>query len=228
MTTTSTTPTTTPTTTATDPRLLTLMQWLSPGFPLGAFAWSHGLETAVAQHWVHNAASLRDWLEDLITHGSLRADATWALRAHASPPEGWAALDAEARAFAAAPERLRETLRQGTAFARLARDIWQIPLPDMVLPVALGAAGGQAGLAPAPLAMAYLHSSAGNLVSAAQRLMPLGQSPAQGVLHDLAPACVDTARALADDPHPQPWSATWGSDIAALRHETQKTRLFQS
>ncbi|MEL7216732.1 MAG: urease accessory protein UreF, partial [Pseudomonadota bacterium] len=42
----------------TDPRLLTLTQWLSPAYPVGAFGWSHGLEAAIAEGWVSDAPSL--------------------------------------------------------------------------------------------------------------------------------------------------------------------------
>ena len=51
---------------------LLLTQWLSPSYPLGSFAYSHGLETAIAQGWVTDAASLQDWLEDVLGVGSGR------------------------------------------------------------------------------------------------------------------------------------------------------------
>ena len=54
---------------------LTLMQWLSPAFPVGAFAYSHGLEKVIADGTVRDAPTLQQWLSDLLTHGSGRADA---------------------------------------------------------------------------------------------------------------------------------------------------------
>ena len=58
-----------------DPSLMPLMLWLSPAFPVGAFAYSHGLEWAVEAGDIHDARSLGGWLVDLLTFGAPRADA---------------------------------------------------------------------------------------------------------------------------------------------------------
>ena len=55
--------------------LLSLIQWLSPAFPTGGYAYSHGLEQAVVDGSLTDAPSLRHWLEDILTHGSGRQDA---------------------------------------------------------------------------------------------------------------------------------------------------------
>lgn len=210
-----------------DPRLITLSHWLSPSFPTGGFAFSHGLEQAVAQGWVRDAASLSDWLSDLMTDGSGQADAGFLWLAHrADDPAG---IDAAARAFTPARERLRESTRQGAAFARLIREVWHLPVPDMLLPVALGRAARLAGIDAAPVAALYLHAFAANLVACAQRLMPLGQTEGQRLLAGLAPMVAQVAEDAAavqtpDDIH----SNAFLSDVAAMRHETQEPRLFQS
>ena len=54
---------------------LTLMQWLSPAFPVGSYAYSQGLEQAITDGHVHDAASLTDWITAVLTHGSARIDA---------------------------------------------------------------------------------------------------------------------------------------------------------
>ena len=54
--------------------ILTLAQWLSPSFPVGAFAYSHGLETAFQSGQISTAGALQDWLADVLTHGSGRHD----------------------------------------------------------------------------------------------------------------------------------------------------------
>ncbi len=59
-----------------------LLTWLSPAFPVGAFAWSAGLETAIAERRVFDAAGLRDWIEGLLAHGGLRTDAILLAHAH--------------------------------------------------------------------------------------------------------------------------------------------------
>lgn len=210
-----------------DPRLLTLTQWLSPAYPVGGFAYSHGLESAVRAGWVTDAGSLRDWLEDILTEGSGKADALWIRLAwHGETPA--AELDALARAWQPARERLREADRQGAAFARVTAEVWRLDLPPMLLPVALGTAARQMGMAVEEVAALYLQSFAGNLVSAAQRLMPLGQTAAQAVLAELAPVCArvaaDTEAQTLDDMV----SCAFLSDVAAMKHETLEPRLFQS
>jgi urease accessory protein len=59
-----------------------LLTWLSPAFPVGAFAWSAGLETMIAERRVVDAAGLRDWVEGLLAHGGLRTDAILLAQAH--------------------------------------------------------------------------------------------------------------------------------------------------
>ena len=51
-----------PRTMTTDPKLLTLVHWLSPSYPIGSFAWSHGIEAAIAQGWVDDDQTLKEWL----------------------------------------------------------------------------------------------------------------------------------------------------------------------
>ena len=94
-----------------DAKLLTLVQWLSPAFPTGAFAYSHGVETAIQQGWITDVSSLEDWLRDCLTEGTGRSDAIWVRVAFDAddPVE----MDAKARAFVMGRERLRETERQG-------------------------------------------------------------------------------------------------------------------
>ena len=105
--------------TATDTGGLLLVQLLSPAFPTGAFAYAQGLEWAMDSGAVHDAASLAEWLRDVLEHGSGWSDAvllSLALR----PGADHAVLDDLARALCLTAERLTETLEQGAAFARTA------------------------------------------------------------------------------------------------------------
>lgn len=210
-----------------DPRLLTLTQWLSPAYPVGAFAWSHGLESAVRQGWVTDAGTLQSWLTDILAEGSGKADALW-IRLAWQGERSVAELDALARAWQPSRERLREAERQGAAFAQVTAEVWDLDLPPMLLPVALGDAARQMDMAVEPVAALYLQSFAGNLVSAAQRLMPLGQTAAQGVLARLAPLCAELAAGTEGLTLEDMVSCTFLSDVASMKHETLEPRLFQS
>lgn len=213
----------------TDARLLTLMQWLSPAYPLGSFAYSHGLERAVRQGWVTDAESLQSWLEDVLAEGTGRSDAV--LLRHgftAEDAERLAHVDAVARATAPSKERLQETARQGAAFARTTAEVWGLDLPALAFPVAVGRAARLAELDADVTAMLYLQGFATNLTSAAQRLMPLGQTAAQRVLSRLAPTCQRITFATAATPLEDIHSNAFLSDVAAFSHETLQPRIFQS
>lgn len=209
--------------------ILSLTQWLSPSYPLGSFAYSHGLEAALADGWVHDAASLQMWLADVLTDGSGRADAVLFCTAlKARNDEELRHVDATGRAFAASSERLRESLNQGAAFARTVQGTVQFPVQDILLPVAVGWASAQVK-APETLAVSlYLQAFVSNIVMACVRLLPLGQTQGQAIIQNLAPLCQQTANAAANDSLDELYSNTFLSDIAAMRHEMQQPRLFQS
>ena len=212
----------------TDP-VLTLAQWFSPGFPVGAFAYSHGLEWAIEQGDITNAADLKTWLEALLDHGTGRNDAIFVATAYRTEDAGEIdALDALCLAFCAAQGRVTETRDQGAAFARTLRELGLDTLADHTYPVAVGLA---AALSQLPLDMVlrfYLQAFAANLVSAAVRRVPLGQSDGQRVLAALQPTIENLARASLslgpDDLH----ASTFAADIAAMQHETLHSKVFRT
>jgi urease accessory protein len=208
--------------------LLHLLIWLSPSFPTGGFAYSHGIEWAVEAGDITDGDSLRDWLTDILVHGAGRSDAIL-LRHAGRPGADLSALTEFAVAIAPARERRAETLDQGVAFARAAAAWSCPPLPNPVpYPIAVGALAGVHRIDHDAVVAAYLQAFAANLVSAAVRLVPLGQSTGLTVLARLEPIILgvtaDTGAATLDDLG----GAALRSDIAAMCHETQYTRLFRS
>lgn len=209
--------------------ILTLAQWLSPAFPVGAFAYSHGLEAAVRVGWIKSGDDLAEWLRDVISNGSGRNDCIL-LRAsyEATGPEALAEVNAVAKAFAASHERQLEQAQQGAAFCRTAAAIWGGEGIALLYPVAVGAAAAKLRIDVILTAAMYLHAVTSNLISAAQRLMPLGQTEGQAVLSALAPLCEDTARSAMTLTCDDLQSTAFLSDIAAMRHETLQPRIFRS
>ncbi|WP_245752576.1 urease accessory protein UreF [Poseidonocella pacifica] len=212
------------TTMSTERAALLLSQWLSPAFPVGAFAYSHGLETAVAEGAIADATELAEWLTDLLLWGAGASDA----RLLAASWQGAADTDDTARAFASSAERLRETELQGAAFVATVSKVWDHSNDPATYPVAIGAAAAREGL-PLDLTISmYLQAFVSNLISAAVRLVPLGQTDGQVVLKRLTPLCERISKdAMEGDLH-ELSSLCWASDIAAMRHETQTTRLFRT
>ena len=110
-----------------DAGLYRLMTWLSPSYPVGAFSYSHGLEYAVEDGTVTDAASLGAWLTDLLRFGSGRNDAILFCHAHAAAQQASSLAEVAAlgAAFVASSERHLETTAQGRAFAEATADAVQ-------------------------------------------------------------------------------------------------------
>lgn len=206
--------------------LLTLTQWLSPAFPVGAFAFSHGVETAVRDGRIADATALSCWLEDLVTHGSLHSDTV--LLAAGYKADEIEQVQGMALAFQPSAERREEAVQLGAAFCRTVRDVWGLDLPDLAYPVAVGRAAALQDLPLTDTAALYAQAFLANLVSAAIRLVPLGQTEGQKVLAELQSACQALAEEAPQCTLDDLASAAFLSDIAAMRHETLQPRIFQS
>lgn len=211
----------------TDPALV-LHQWLSPAFPVGAFTCSHGLEWEVAAGRVTSAAALDAWLRDCLAHGAGRTDAILLAAAYRATPETLAEVAELADALAPSSERRAETMEQGAAFARTAGTIHGLELDPAAYPVSVGRA---ARLLDLPLDLTlriFVQAFAANLVSAAVRLVPLGQTEAQGVLLGLSRLIAQVAEDAVPGDLEAIGSASPLIDLASMRHETQGTRLFRT
>ncbi len=230
-----------------DAALYRLLAWMSPSFPVGAFTYSHGLEWAVEEGAVADAQSLRAWISDVMRYGSGRSDAILLARVH----EAFLASDLIAvremadLAVALQPskERHLEATAQGAAFVVALEAAW--PAGEAMADRLLALKGGDgidrwayaiavgvhcaAHDIDAELAVsAYLHAFAANLVSAAVRAVPLGQSDGQRVLAALEPVIADVAGEALAASLDDLGSASFRADISSQLHETQYTRLFRS
>jgi urease accessory protein len=220
--------------------LARLMTWLSPAFPVGGFSYSHGLEWAVEAGTVMDAATLGDWIEDIILYGSGRTDAIFLAQAWRTAAEDDARALGEvaglASAFTPSAERRLETLAQGTAFLSAVKAVWPhpalehlvLPADGIAYPVAVGVCAAAHGISLAATAQAFVQAFAANLVSAGVRLVPLGQTDGLRTLARLETVVSRVAAtglaAVLDDIG----GAAIAADIASMRHETQYTRLFRS
>ena len=221
--------------------LYRLMTWLSPSFPVGAFSYSSGIEWAVEAGDITDAASLRDWLAAMLADGSGFCDGVFLAQTHreaSARDDGSLREIAElAAAFVPSRERQLETTSQGRAFIDIARAAWDADGLDgmvaacrtpLVYPVAVGVVAAMHGVPLAPTLHAFLHALVSNWISAASRLIPLGQTDSQRVLVRLEAAVAATAKRALSAALDDLGSASFRADLASLRHETQYTRLFRS
>ena len=208
--------------------LLTLSQLLSPSFPIGAFAYSHGLEIVIAEGEITSRNNLESWLLDLLQYGSLRSDAVLLNLAINAQEDDVEMIDAYARAFTASAERLKETDLQGAAFCETVNAVWGMELKRFCYPVAVGRTAAILKLDPELTTGMFLQSLILNLTAAAMRLIPLGQLDGQKIQLTFKPECASMAKQLRSVTFEDLHSCSWLSDIASMRHETKYSRVFHT
>lgn len=214
--------------------LLRLMAWLSPAFPVGGFSYSHGLERAVQDGLVGDRQSLAAWLEALVEMGSGWNDAVLFAESWRRARDGGdlGEITALAEALAGSRERHAETMLQGTAFLKAA-SAWPSPvlarLPaDCPYCVAVGAVAGGNGIGLTDALSAFLQAFFSNLVQVAIRLGVVGQVDATASLAGFEPLALATAARAAASTLDDLGGCAFVSDVMAMRHETQYSRLFRS
>ena len=218
--------------------LLHLMQMVSPALPVGAYAYSQGLEYAVEKRWVNDMASAEDWIGEVLNHSVGGLDLPVLLRLLKSWRQSdWCAVKRWNQTLQAARESrelLLEDVQMGQALLRL--------LVSLELPHALQWPRGEEVSFATAFAMAAQHfdisdddalnglawSWLENQAAAAIKLVPLGQTDGQRLLMRLMPSveqAVANAYLRSDE---EIGAGLPGLAMASMQHETQYSRLFRS
>ncbi|MGH8060239.1 MAG: urease accessory protein UreF [Candidatus Entotheonellia bacterium] len=223
---------------------LALLQLCDTALPIGAFSFSHSLETYAQEGLISDATTLQSWLEAILrhsVHGSHLLPVALAYRAAAAAD--WAQLqhlDERLTAMKHARELREASLKIGQRLLELARHLWPgSAIEELYIwrrqgalaghhAVAFGVLGWTLELGERVTVEAAGYTWLGGMISAALRLLPLGQSAGQRVLLYL----LTLLPGIADTISHQSWddltSAAPGLDIRAMRHERLYSRLFQS
>ncbi len=217
---------------------LRLMQLVSPALPVGAYAYSQGLETAVERGWVSDEADARDWILGLMDHSLCHLDVPVFARIY----RGFAADDKAAvlawsellRACRETAELQAEDHHLGAALARLLDELdvpgastWvDHPARSFATLFAMAAVHWQIPLADA--VSGYVWAWAENQVAAAIKLVPLGQTAGQRILSDVTvelPEMMERGLELEDSAI---GAIAPALAMASALHEVQYSRLFRS
>jgi urease accessory protein len=231
-------------TTATDAALLQLIWLASPALPIGGFSYSEGIEAAVDAQLVTNEKTAAAWLLDQLHLSLARSDLAVVAQALAawrdSDADRIAALDAwvlrtrETGEFRQQTEQMGRSLLEWLKAVRpevrraVRAEPVDTPATPLTYPIAFALAASASGAQPRDCLLAFAFGWAENMVQAALKSVPLGQSAGQRVLRQLAndiPAAVDQALGLHDADR-QAFSPMLA--ILSARHETQYSRLFRS
>ena len=217
-------------------QLQMLLTWFSPSFPVGSFAYSHGLETAVEKGTVVSRPDLETWIKTVILAGSGRADGvifSAAYNAAAKRDRHRLAQILElSNALFPTAELALESRSQGAAFQKAIVEVWSDGTENLDLgptyPVATAVTCAKHKIPIGACLTSWYHAVAASLVSAGVRLIPLGQTQGLQVLVSLAETIRDAGHQAAVIDLDDIGSATPLMDIDSMHHETQYTRLFRS
>jgi urease accessory protein len=230
---------TTMATTTTDAALLQLIWLASPALPVGGFSYSEGLEAAVDCGLVHDEATAATWLANQLhlclsrADMAVMADATAAWReddfARVERLNAWVLSTRETAEMRQQTEQMGRSLMEWLRTVRpeVAQKRESVR-PDLSYPVAFALAASASGASVRDCLLSFAFGWAENMMQAAIKSVPLGQSAGQRILRRLAaelPAAVDNALSLRDDER-QAFSPMLA--ILSAQHETQYSRLFRS
>tara|TARA_E500000331_G_C17230543_1_gene702436 strand:+ start:359 stop:1048 length:690 start_codon:yes stop_codon:yes gene_type:complete len=222
--------------------LTTLIAWFSPGFPVGSFAYSHGLEAAIDNGIVDSKISLMEWLRGALLFGSPNNDAIILKEIYEAiirnDCTSLKELSSLALTLNVASELIDESIVQGNAFWRVIQSAWphndfsylqqHLPNNKIVYPVAVAIAAAKHEVPILPSLLAYLQAFVLNGVSAGIRLGLIGQTDGQVIIEELQNSVFKSANRSIVSSVDQLGTATLMIDLMSIKHETQTTRLFRS
>ncbi len=211
-----------------------LLTWLSPAFPVGAFAWSAGLETAISEGQVTTSDATRNWIEGVLFHGGIHTDAILLAHAHRAQSDGAQLRELADLCLALTPaqERHNETTATGDAFV-IAAKAWPSPVYEILprpcpYPIAIGAITSAHGIDLEQAIVAFLTAVIHGQVSVAVRLVPIGQTDGLAIMAALEPLVSQLVPEIRHAGLEDIGAIAYAADIAQMRHETLRTRIFKS
>ena len=205
-----------------------VMAWLSPSYPIGSFAYSHGLEFEIASGNITEKQEVKQWVEDLLKFGSGWNELVLFSLAYKSDINSLDELSNFAKALAQSKERYEETLALGRAFAKVTSKLVMVTGQEMPLPIVMGMCAKNEDISLEYILPLFAHNFVANLISVAVRLAPLGQTAGQQVLFELFATIEEVANKALVASIADLGTSCILADIASMKHEILKTRIFRS
>ena len=218
--------------------LLNLLHISSPALPIGAFAYSQGLEYTLEAGWCKSADDVEQWIKSVMTQGLGGVDLPILKRLH----QAWAKNDEQALqywnamllAFRETKELYLEDIQVGDAFKQWHKTqstghLEKLEFIDKPTVASMYALNGVIkGLTIEECLIGFVWAWLENQITAASKAMPMGQTDGQNIIRHLIPeieAVIESAMTVADD---DIGSGLVGLSMSSALHEHQYSRLFRS
>ncbi|MBL6771164.1 MAG: urease accessory protein UreF [Rhizobiales bacterium] len=221
--------------------LHTVLTWFSPSYPIGSYAYSHGLEYAVEEGLVKDPQTLLVWIRDLLFFGTGYNDSIIINSIYDSVANDncveFDYISQIANAIKPTKEIALESYQQGVSFKNILMDVYSNSnltfylnrLDDCITyPSVVGVAGGIFEVEKKLLLHSYLHAFTSNILSAALRIMPIGQTEIQKIIFQMKGNVEEMTNKSLGLSLSDLGSSVFISDWASSKHQNQYTRLFRS
>jgi len=205
--------------------IMILQAWFSPSFPVGAFSYSHGLETAINSGFIKSSNDLVGWINHLLKEGSGWNDGVFLSAAYNNVSDA----NGLCLSLAASRERHLETSEMGSAFVRAVNNVYGLELKkNLTYPVAIGKAAREFKIDLRLTLQSFLQSFVNNLIHVGIRIIPIGQEAGQDCLFRLMPNIKSLSEELANSSLYDLRGGAFFADLLSMHHEYSEQRIFRT
>ena len=218
-----------------------LLTWFSPSYPIGSYAYSHGLEYAVESKVIKDISDLSSWINDFLIYGSAYNDAIIISCGYNAIVDNdlnkLEEISQIGKAFKPSKEIALESNQQGISFVHAVSSslksdkfdsLIKIIKENISFPIVVACAGATCKVNKLDLINAYLHAFVSNIISAALRLMSIGQTESQVLLIKFKKKVELLTKKIISKNIDDLGSSVLIGEWSSAKHEKQYSRLFRS
>ena len=205
--------------------IMILQAWFSPSFPVGAFSYSHGLESAINSGFIKSSNDLVGWINHLLKEGSVWNDGVFLSAAYNNLSD----VNCLCLSLAASRGRHIETSEMGSAFVRVVNNVYGLKLrEDLTYSVAVGEAARELKIDLRLTLQSFLQSFVNNLIHVGIRIIPIGQETGQECFFQLMPNIKSLADELTNSSLDDLRGSAFFADLLSMQHEYSEQRIFRT
>ena len=199
-----------------------LQVWFSSSFPIGSYAYSHGLEALIDDKKIKNKDDVKEFLDALLFYGTLRNDYIFMKSIYKGEEINELIL-----ASASSKERKIEMIDMGNSFRKIMKDSWELFLPENTSFIyCLAKAGLYFDIKFDDLIKFYLQSFISNLINVCVKHIPMSQKDGQSLnvifINQIQDFLTHAEKLTLRDVG----STFFIGDIFAIKHENLDSRIY--